>query len=343
MSLSGFIKKQFIDILEWAEDEDGTLAWRYPMRDNEIQNGASLTVRETQRALFVDEGQVADVFGPGRHRLSTATLPLLTNLRHWDKLFASPFKSDVYFFSTRLQLDRTWGTATPIVIRDAEFGAVRLRAYGIYAYRVSDPLRFHQQVSGTRERYGRDELEGQLRNTLVAGLSTLFGESGIPFLDLAANQEALGKAMLERAAPMFGELGLELTSLVVQNFSLPDELQRTLDQRISMGMLGDLQCYTQYQVASSIPDAARNEGGLAAMGAGIGFGQMMGQAMAATTLPTNGGEAAKAPPENPTSPAPVGVDEVVATLEKLHALVGKGVLSEDEFAAKKAELLARIH
>lgn len=326
MSLTGFIKKQFIDVLEWTESDDGTLGWRYPMRDNEIQNGASLTVRESQLALFVDEGQVADVFGPGRHRLSTATLPLLTNLRHWDKLFASPFKSDVYFFSTRLQLDRTWGTATPIVIRDAEFGAVRLRAYGIYAYRLSDPLRFHQKVSGTREHYGRDDLEGQLRNTLVAGLTTLFAESGIPFLDLAANQDALAKAMRERAAPMFAELGLELESLVVQNFSLPDELQKTLDQRISMGMLGDLQRYTQYQVASSIPDAARNEGGLAALGAGFGFGQMIGQSVGGATAPA----------------AAAGTDEIVAMLEKLHALVGKGVLSQAEFDAKKEELLKKL-
>ena len=326
MSLTGFIKKQFIDVLEWTEGDDGTLAWRYPMRDNEIQNGASLTVRESQLALFVDEGQVADVFGPGRHRLSTATLPLLTNLRHWDKLFASPFKSDVYFFSTRLQLDRTWGTATPIVIRDAEFGAVRLRAYGIYAYRLSEPLRFHKKVSGTREHYGRDDLEGQLRNTLVAGLTTLFAESGIPFLDLAANQDALAKAMRERAAPMFAELGLELESLVVQNFSLPDELQKTLDQRISMGMLGDLQRYTQYQVASSIPDAARNEGGLAALGAGFGFGQMIGQSVGGATAPA----------------AAAGTDEIVATLEKLHALVGKGVLSQAEFDAKKDELLKKL-
>jgi membrane protease subunit (stomatin/prohibitin family) len=203
---------------------------------------------------------------------------------------------------------------------------VRLRAYGIYAYRLSDPLRFHQKVSGTRERYGRDDLEGQLRNTLVAGLSTLFAESGIPFLDLAANQEALGRAMRERAAPMFADLGLELESLVVQNFSLPDELQKTLDQRISMGMLGDLQRYTQFQVASSIPDAARNEGGLAAMGAGLGFGQMIGQAMAGATMPA----------------AAAGTDEIVATLEKLHALVGKGVLSQAEFDAKKEELLKKL-
>lgn len=333
MSLSEFIKKQFIDVLTWTEDDDGTLAWRYPMRDDEIQHGASLTVRESQLALFVDEGQIADVFTPGRYRLTTATLPLLTNLRHWDKLFESPFKSDVYFFSTRQQIDQKWGTSQPVVIRDPEFGAVRLRAFGIYSYHLTDPLAFYRKVSGTRASYHRDELAGQLRNTLVAGLSSLFAESAIPFLDLAAHQERLGQAMREKAAPLFADFGLQLDSLVVQNFSLPDELQKLLDQKIGMNMLGDLQRYTQFQVASSIPDAAKNEGGLAAMGAGlgagVGFGQVVGQAMAGA-LPAA------------AAPAAMAADEVVATLEKLHALVGKGILSADEFAAKKAELLKKL-
>lgn len=327
MGLGSFIRKQFVDVIEWTEPGDGTLAWRYPMADNEIQNGASLTVREAQAALFVDEGQIADSFGPGRYRLTTSTLPLLTNLRHWDKLFESPFKSDVYFFSTRRQLDRTWGTATPVTIRDREFGAVRLRAYGTYAYHIVDPGAFFRKVSGSCERYEREALEGQLRSMLVAGLSSLFAQSAIPFLDLAANQQALAEAMQARAAADFAEIGLQLDMLVVQNFSLPDELQKTLDQRIAMGMVGDLTRYTQYQVASSIPDAARNEGGLAAMGAGLGFGQMVGQAVAAAT---------------PAAPTAVNADEVVATLEKLHALVGKGILSQEEFDAKKAELLKKL-
>jgi len=330
MALGSFIRKQFIDVIEWTEPGDGTLVWRYPMADHEIQNGASLTVREAQAALFVDEGQIADCFLPGRHRLTTATLPLLTNLRHWDKLFASPFKSDVCFFSTRRQLDRTWGTATPVTIRDSEFGAVRLRAYGTYAYHIVDPGVFFRKISGSCERYDRDELEGQLRSMLIAGLSDLFAQSAIPFLDLAANQQALAQAMQARAAAAFGEIGLQLDLLVVQNFSLPEELQKTLDQRIAMGMVGDLSRYTQYQVASSIPDAARNEGGLAAMGAGLGFGQMVGQAVAAAT------------PAAQVAPAMPSADEVVATLEKLHALVGKGILSQEEFDAKKAELLKKL-
>jgi membrane protease subunit (stomatin/prohibitin family) len=336
-----FIKKQFIDILQWTEDTDGTLAWRFPMADMEIQNGASLTVRDSQLALFVNEGTVADVFAPGMYKLTTQTLPVLTYLKNWDKLFESPFKSDLYFFSTRTQLDQKWGTPNPITIRDKEFGIVRMRAFGIYSYHLSDAKAFYQKISGTRDSYTREELEGQLRNTMVAGMTDLFGESGVAFIDMAANQDEFGKAMLAKAAPMFAEYGLTLDSLVVQNVSLPEELQKILDQRIGMNMIGDMQRFTQYQVATAIPEAARNEGGMAGMGvglgAGVGFGQVMGQAMASAMQPA-AGVAAPAP----TAVAPVSADDVVATIEKLHGLVEKGILSADEFAAKKAELLKKL-
>lgn len=330
MALMDFLKKQFIDVLQWTESDDGTLAWRFPMQDMEIQNGASLTVRDSQMALFVNEGQIADVFAPGRYTLNTQTLPVLTNLQHWDKLFESPFKSDVYFFSTRGQLDQKWGTPTPVTIRDKEFGMVRLRAFGIYAYHLVDPKVFYQKVSGTRDSYSRTDLEGQLRNTLIAGLSDLFAESGIPFIDMAANLDEFGRAMQAKAAALFAEFGLALDSLVVQSISLPEELQKVLDQKIGINMIGDLQRYTQYQVANSIPDAAKNEGGLAAMGvglgAGMGFGQAVGQSMASAMTPAQA----------------VSADEVVATLEKLHALVEKGVLTQAEFDSKKAELLKKL-
>lgn len=330
MALMDFLKKQFIDVLQWTESDDGTLAWRFPMQDMEIQNGASLTVRDSQMAMFVNEGKIADVFGPGRYTLNTQTLPVLTNLQHWDKLFESPFKSDVYFFSTRGQLDQKWGTPTPVTIRDKEFGMVRLRAFGIYAYHLVDPKVFYQKVSGTRDSYPRGDLEGQLRNTLIAGLSDLFAESGIPFIDMAANLDEFGRAMQGKAAAMFAEFGLALDSLVVQSISLPEELQKVLDQKIGINMIGDLQRYTQYQVANSIPDAAKNEGGLAAMGvglgAGVGFGQVVGQSMAGAMAPAQA----------------VSADDVVATLEKLHALVEKGILTQAEFDAKKAELLKKL-
>ena len=160
MALMDFIKKQFIDIIEWTEDGDGVLAWRFPMEDREIQNGGSLTVRESQTAVFVNEGKVADVFGPGRYTLTTATLPVLTYLQNWDKLFKSPFKSDVYFFSTRQQIDQRWGTTQPVTIRDKDFGAVRLRAFGNYAYRIVDPRLFYTEISGTREQYTVSDLDG---------------------------------------------------------------------------------------------------------------------------------------------------------------------------------------
>ena len=192
MALMDFIKKQFIDIIQWTEEGDGTLAWRFPMRDMEIQNGASLTVRESQLAVFVNEGQVADVFGPGTHKLTTQTLPVLTYLKNWDKLFESPFKSDVYFFSTRQQVDQKWGTPQPITVRDKDFGAVRLRAFGNYAYRVADPKLFHTEISGTRESYTVADLDGQLRGLVLQHISQAIASSGIPFLEGAGPTDRHG-------------------------------------------------------------------------------------------------------------------------------------------------------
>ncbi|WP_417069360.1 SPFH domain-containing protein [Niveibacterium terrae] len=332
MSLVDFIKKQFIDVIHWTEDDESVLAWRYPMRDMEIQYGAQLTVRESQLALFVNEGQVADVFPAGLHTLTTRTLPLLTNLKNWDKLFESPFKSDVYFFSTRLKLDRKWGTPQPITIRDKDFGMVRLRAFGLYSYRILDAKLFHSQVSGTRERYTVEDLDGQLRGTVISAMTDLFGESGIPFLDMAANQAEFGAQLKAHLAPQFERLGLALDSFVVENVSLPEELQKVLDQRIGINMVGDLGKFTQYQVANSIPIAAGNEGGLAGAGAALGAGLTMGQAMVGALAQATPAAAAAVP----------SADEVVALLEKLHGLMEKGILSEEEFAAKKAELLGKL-
>ena len=338
MALMDFIKKQFIDILQWTESGDGTLAWRFPMAEMEIQNGASLTVRESQLALFVNEGTVADVFAPGMYKLTTQTLPVLTYLKNWDKLFESPFKSDLYFFSTRTQLDQKWGTPNPITIRDKEFGIVRMRAFGIYSYHLSDAKTFYQKISGTRDTYTREDLEGQLRNSLVAGMTDLFGESGVSFIDMAGNQDEFGQAMMFKMKPTFADFGLTLDSLVVQNVSLPEELQKVLDQKIGMNMIGDMGRFTQYQVANAIPEAAKNEGGMAGMGvglgAGVGFGQVMGQAMASAMTPAAGAAATAAPT--------VSADDVMATLEKLHGLVEKGILSQAEFDTKKAELLKKL-
>jgi membrane protease subunit (stomatin/prohibitin family) len=296
MSLGSFFKKQFVDVIQWTETGEGVLAYRYPMQDAEIQYGAQLTVRESQMALFVNEGKAADAFKPGLYTLETRTLPLLTNLQNWDKMFQSPFKSDVYFFSTRLQTDQHWGTQNPITIRDKDFGMVRLRGHGIYSYHLVNPLLFHQRVSGTRELYTVADIDGQLRNSIVSRVSDAFASSQIPFLDMAANLDELSKVIGEGVAPMFAELGLGLDSFVVQNLSLPEELQRRLDERIGMNMVGNLRDYTQFQVAQSIPTAAANEGGGAGLGAGLGAGMAMGKAMADAVSGGTGGNAAPGAP-----------------------------------------------
>ena len=293
-----FFSKQFIDVIQWTEPADGILAYRYPMEDMEIQNGGQLTVRDSQAAVFVNQGQIADVFGPGLYTLSTNTLPILTYLQNWDKAFKSPFKSDVYFFSTRLQVNQKWGTATPITIRDKEFGAVRMRAYGIYAYRIADPKVFYQKVSGTKAAYMVSDLDGQLRNSIIGRMTDMFGNSSVDFLDMASHQTQLGQNMLLGLRPMFADLGLLLDSLTLENISLPEELQKLLDQRIGMNMVGDMGRYTQFQVAQSLPIAAANEGGgLAGAGVGLGAGMLMAQQMMNAPRPAApaGGAAPGAP------------------------------------------------
>src|SRR4029077_9639610 len=275
-----FLSKQFIDVIQWTEPEDGILSYRYPMEDMEIQNGGKLTVRDSQMAVFVNEGRAADAFGPGLYTLSTQTLPILTYIMNWDKAFKSPFKSDVYYFSARTQTDQHWGTPNPITIRDKEFGAIRLRGFGIYSYHLVDAKKFYTKISGTRDIYRVADLEGQLRNTIIAKMTDAFAQSQVPFLDMAASQGALDEKISETLKPSFTEYGLSLDSFVVENLSLPEELQKVLDQRISMNVLGDMGKFTQYQVAQAIPIAAGNEGGGAVgMGAGLGAGVAMGQAM----------------------------------------------------------------
>ncbi|WP_374266022.1 SPFH domain-containing protein [Zoogloea sp.] len=333
MSLGSFIRKQFVDVLQWNEEDDGTLAWRYPMEDFEIQYGASLTVRDSQLAVFVNEGQIADVFGPGRYTLTTQTIPVLTNLKHWDKFFESPFKSDVYFFSTRLQLGRKWGTPQPITIRDTDFGMVRLRAFGMYSYKLADPKRFFTEISGTRASYTVDELEQQLRNLVVATMSATLGGAELPFLDMAANQILLAERMRAAMTPTFERYGLALDNFAVENISLPEELQKAIDTRISMGMVGDLGKFTQYQVANAVPLAAQNEGGLAGVGAGLAAGVGMGQVM----MDALRGSQAQAP-----APAAPAADDPEARLAKLKSLLDKGLVTQADYDTAKAEILKKL-
>ena len=341
MGLMDFIKKQFIDILEWTETGDGVLAWRYPMADREIQYGGSLTVRESQMAVFVNEGKIADVFGPGRYTLSTSTLPILTYLQNWDKLFQSPFKSDVYFFSTRLQVDQRWGTTQPVTIRDKDFGAVRLRAFGNYTYRIADPRLFHTNVSGTRDTYTVLDLDGQLRALMLQHISDAVAASGVAFLDLAANQVEFANQLRLATGAAFDQIGLKLEGVTLQNISLPEELQKILDQKIGMGMVGnDMGKFMQYQTAQSMPKFAEGagHGGVVGDAMGLGAGVALGQVMASQLNQGLQGATQAGQPAQPV----VKPDEVMATIEKLGDLKAKGLLTQEEFDAKKAELLKKL-
>jgi membrane protease subunit (stomatin/prohibitin family) len=342
MSLGSFIKKQFIDILQWNEDTEGVLAWRYPMQDFEIQNGAALTVRDSQVAVFVDQGKIADVFGPGNHKLTTATLPVLTYLKNWDKLFESPFKSDVYFFSTRVQTGRKWGTMQPITIRDKDFDMIRVRAFGMYSYRVADPKLFFTELSGTREIYTRDNVEDQLRGIMLATMANSLGASSIPFLDMAANQALMAQQVKGDLATAFARYGIALDEFNVASVSLPEELQAALDERIAAGMKGGMSAdkmagFTKYQVASAIPLAAQNEGGLAGLGAGLASGVAFGQVM------TQGLNSAAAPAAAaPAAPAAAAEEPVEARLEKLKGLLDKGLITAADYDSAKTELLKKL-
>lgn len=328
MGLFDLFSKQFIDVIDWTEEESGVLSFRYPMADREIQNGAQLTVRETQLALFVNEGEVADLFEPGLHTLNTNTLPILTSLQHWDKLFKSPFKSDIYFFSTREQIDQRWGTANPIVIRDKEFGPIRLRAHGIYSYRIKNPRVFFKKISGTADKYTTEQIAGQLRSTILASLASFFGNAQVSFVDMAASQTAFSDTLKGVLAAPFDDYGLKLESFLVQSVSLPEELQAYLDKASSMRMVGDLARYAQFQAADSISIAARNEGGAAGAGVGLGAGMAVGQTMTAALAGANA--------------APATVEDPMVLLGKLHELLTKGVITQAEFDTKKAELLKKI-
>ena len=283
MALWDKLRNELIDIIEWLDDSRDTMVWRYPRSDNEIKYGAKLIVREGQAAAFVNEGALADVFlQPGTYTLQTQNLPILAKLKGWKYGFESPFKSEVYFVSTRTFTDRKWGTKNPIMLRDPEFGPVRLRAFGSFAIKVSDVPAMLRNVVGTDSRFTIDEIGEQLRDLLVARFADALGESKIPVLDMAANQDDLGKVLIGRLQPDFDVFGLKLVNLVVENISLPAEVEQALDTRTKMGVIGDLSRYTQFQAAEAMRDAAKNPGGIAGAGVGFGAGMAMANQMGAS-------------------------------------------------------------
>jgi membrane protease subunit (stomatin/prohibitin family) len=341
MGLWDKLHGELVDIIEWLDDTQDTMAWRFPRYQNEIKYGAKLVVRESQVAAFINEGQLADVFTPGTHTLETRNLPILSTLRGWKYGFDSPFKAEVYFVSTRTFTDRKWGTKNPIMLRDAEFGPVRLRAFGTFAIRVSDAATFLRQIAGTGGRFSVEQGGEQLRDMMVARFADVLGESKIPVLDLAANQDELARFVQGRIESDFATFGLSLVSLVVENISLPPAVEEAMDKRSSMGVIGNLQAYAQYQAANAMEKAAQQPGGLAAGGVGMGMGYVMASQLA--------GQMAQAPgaaqPVGPTSPPPIpaevayflaldGKQAGPYNLAALRELLAAGKLSRDTLAWK---------
>ena len=280
MGILDKIKGQLIDVIEWTDSSNKTMVHKYDMNGKEIMMGAQLTVRESQVAIFVNEGQLADIFEPGRYELQTSNMPIMTALKSWKYGFNSPFKSDVYFINTKQFLDMKWGTSNPVMMRDADFGMIRLRAFGIYSFRVSDPETFLKEVFGTSALFTVEGVEGQIKRTLVSGLSDAIAESKIPALDLAANYDELSNYAIQAINPKLSSLGLTLCSFVSENISLPEDVEAAMDKRTSMGVLGNLDQYAKYQAAEAMRDAANNNGGMAGMGVGMGAGAAMGQMFA---------------------------------------------------------------
>jgi membrane protease subunit (stomatin/prohibitin family) len=271
---------QFIEVIEWLDNTGDTILYRFPVHGQEIKNGAQLIVRESQTAVFVFEGQVADVFTPGRYTIEGGNTPILSKLGAWKFGFNSPIKSEVYFVNTKQFTDMKWGTSNPIMLRDADFGIVRLRAFGAYSLRVADPAEFIKQIAGTNAQFQTDDIDGQLKRAIVTEFSDALGEMKIPALDLAAQYKELGEAIRAKINEDFSGYGLEVTKFYVENISLPPEVEAAMDKRASMGALGDAQKYMQFQAADALRDAAQNEGGGAGLGAGLGAGFAVGNQMA---------------------------------------------------------------
>jgi len=335
MALMDKLFGEFVDVIHWLDDSPDTLVYRFERYGNEIKYGAKLTVREAQTAVFVNEGEIADVFPPGMYELMTANLPILSTLQAWQHGFESPFKAEVYFFNMRRFPDLKWGTKNPIIIRDPEFGPVRLRAFGTYEIRIIDPAVLLREIVGTDSHFTTAEVTDQLRNLIVTRFTAVLGSSGIPVLDLAANNDQLSTFVTGRIAPEFANYGLELTKLLVENVSMPKEVEAALDRRTSMGVIGDLSRYAQFQAAEAMRAAASNpaDGG-ASTGIGMGMGMAMANQMAkGIGMTADPAPAAAAPPPVPDAPRFHVAKDQQATgpyaSEQLQEMARSGALTRD--------------
>lgn len=306
MGILDFLTGEFIDVIHWTDDTRDTMVWRFEREGHAIKYGAKLTVREGQAAVFVHEGQIADVFGPGLYMLETNNMPILTTLQHWDHGFRSPFKSEIYFVNTTRFNDQKWGTKNPVIARDPEFGAVRLRAYGTYAMRVSDPAKFMAEIVGTDGEFTADEISFQIRNVMVQEFSRVIASSGIPVLDMAANTADLGKMIAKAVDPVVAGYGLSIPEFYIENISLPEAVEAVLDKRTSMGIVGDLNRYVQFNAAEALAQPGGAMGATVGAGLGAGMGMAMGNQMGWAgpwgAAPAPQASAAAAPPVAPPPP-----------------------------------------
>ena len=307
MGLWDLFKGEFIDVIEWLDDSNDTMIYRFERHKNEIKYGAKLTVRESQVAVFINEGQIADVLTPGLYELETKNLPILSTLQHWDHLFESPFKAEVYFVNTKRFVDQKWGTKNPIMLRDSEFGMVRLRTFGTYSFRVNDAAKFIQEIAGTDGHFTTDEISHQLRNLITSRFANVIGKSGLPVLDMAGNYDQLGEFVTQRIASEFAEYGLQLIRVLIENISLPQAVEAALDKRTSMGMVGNLDNYLKYQASESLGKEGSNNSAME-MGMGIAMAQKMADSLnqpaAASTTQTSQPQARNVAPAAAPPPLP---------------------------------------
>jgi membrane protease subunit (stomatin/prohibitin family) len=341
MGLWDKIKNELIDIIEWTDDSNNTMVWKFPRHQNEIKTGAQLTVRESQVAVFVNEGKIADVFQPGRHKLTTENMPVLTTIMGWKYGFNSPFKVDVFFVNTKNFTDNKWGTKNPIMLRDAEFGPIRLRAFGTYAIKVVDAAKFIREIAGTQAHFTTEEVTEQLRNLIVTRFTDAIGESKIPALDLAANYDELSTFITGKINPEFGEYGLSVTKFLVENVSLPPEVEAALDKKSSMGILGNLNQYAQFQAANAMEAAAKNPSG-ANPGLEMGMGMAMAQQMGNMFNQQNQNQ----PQNNNAGPPPIpggssyfiainGAQQGPFTIPSLQQMISAGSFNRDSLVWKQ--------
>lgn len=345
MGIFNSILNQFIDVIEWVDNTQNTLVWKFPRNDNEIKMGAKLIVRESQVAVFMNEGQIADVFMPGTHELHTQNMPILTTLKSWKYGFNSPFKADVFFISMRQFTNQKWGTKNPVMIRDAEFGPVRLRAFGSFNFKVQDPKLFLVEISATNPDFIVEDINEQLRNTVVSRGMDAVAQAKIGILDLAANYNEVGQLIAQSIQPDFTEIGLNLTKLLVENISLPPEVEQVLDKRTGMGIIGNLGAYAQFQAANAIEKSAENSmgGNLGAAGMGLGVGAAMmnqvGNVFQQNQFNPNAASGNTPPP--PPLPdvqyhiVKDGKSDGPHSLNELNSMVGNRTLSRETMVWKK--------